>query len=77
LSGGVPPPVSAITLLGERGTRFGVAHSPASDRTAILRRTALFYVGVVGGSVLLFFWVRSLGAGLAAPALPRGSCPSA
>jgi Kef-type K+ transport system membrane component KefB len=42
---------------------------------ANLRRTALFYVCAVGGSVLLFFWVRSLGAGLAAPALPPGMLP--
>lgn len=37
-----------------------------------LLRTALFYLAVVGGSILLFFWVQSLGADLAAPALPVG-----
>jgi Kef-type K+ transport system membrane component KefB len=41
-------------------------------RPANLGRTALFYLCVVGGSVLLFFWVRSLGTGLTAPSLPAG-----
>jgi Kef-type K+ transport system membrane component KefB len=37
-----------------------------------LLRTILFYVAVVGGSIALFFWVRSIGAGMQAPAAPEG-----
>jgi Kef-type K+ transport system membrane component KefB len=44
---------------------------PAAQPTHLLR-TVLFYLCVVGGSVALFFWVRSLGLDLEAPSLAAG-----
>jgi Kef-type K+ transport system membrane component KefB len=44
----------------------------ARDPNPRLVRTALFYISVVGGSIALFLWVRTLGAGMQAPAAPDG-----
>lgn len=49
-----------------------MAASQPRDANDHLLRTILFYVAVVGGSIALFFWVRSLGAGMQAPAAPEG-----
>lgn len=49
--------------------------SPTTDSAPApshLLRTILFYAAVVGGCVLLFFWVRSIGASIEAPAPSPG-----
>ncbi len=40
---------------------------PRSTHTHLVR-TVLFYIAIVGGSIALFFWIRTLGTGLHAPA---------
>ena len=42
------------------------ANAPA-DQSPNLLRTIIFYASVVGGAILLFFWVRHIGAGIEAP----------